>query len=198
MEGACGRGLQSGPAEPPPKCLHSFFFQSLRGREWPREDPEGQPRPLPGRPMGPPEVRRYPSLSGPSQTYSQWNLTNTVAHYLLSRTFHSSPSPTEYRLNLVWYAKPFKIPSQLASDLFAHPMPLPCKIHLIMQTTFYFANSPNLFLLPGLHLGYLLCLVSQIPTLDELLFIFQDPPTKALLWGSDVPLHVSRVPSILG
>lgn len=62
VDGACGRGQEPGPAWPPRKSLSSFPspLQSLHGKGWPREDLEGRPRPLPGQPRGPPEVRGCP------------------------------------------------------------------------------------------------------------------------------------------
>lgn len=71
------------------KSVYSFPFpfQSLHGREWPRENLEGLPRPLLEQLPGHPEVKRHLPLSvffgsyglqGLSQTCCQWDLTSRV------------------------------------------------------------------------------------------------------------------------
>lgn len=59
--GAYGQPMRAG-GEPavvwsPLKFPSLFPFQSLQGREWPRENLEDQPRSLPGQPLDLPEVR---------------------------------------------------------------------------------------------------------------------------------------------
>lgn len=54
----CGRAQEPVAVGPSYKFPRPSPLQSLHGKEWLKEDLEGQPRPLPGQPLGLPEVRR--------------------------------------------------------------------------------------------------------------------------------------------